>query len=30
MVFPDLLKKEESCAFGIDSGMHWDKMCMLR
>jgi hypothetical protein len=29
MVFPDLLKEEESCAFGIDGGMCQDEMCAL-
>jgi hypothetical protein len=29
MVFPDLFKEEESCAFGIDGGMYWDEVCVL-
>jgi hypothetical protein len=29
MVFPDLFKEEESCAFGIEGGMHQDEVCML-
>jgi hypothetical protein len=29
IVFPDLSKEEESCIFGIDSGMHRDKVCAL-
>jgi hypothetical protein len=29
MVFPDLFKTEESCAFGIDGGMHPDEVCAL-
>jgi hypothetical protein len=29
VVFPDLLKEEESCAFSVDGGMHRDEMCML-
>jgi hypothetical protein len=29
MVFPDLFKEEESCAFGIDGGMRWDEVCAL-
>jgi hypothetical protein len=29
MVFPDLLKEEESCAFSVEGGMHWDEVCVL-
>jgi hypothetical protein len=29
MVFPDLFKEEENCAFGIDGGMHWDEVRTL-
>jgi hypothetical protein len=29
MVFPDLLKEEESCAFGVEGGMCQDEVCML-
>jgi hypothetical protein len=29
MVFPDLLKEEESCAFSIDGGMHRDEVHVL-
>jgi hypothetical protein len=29
MVFPDLLKEEESCAFGVDGGMHRDNVHVL-
>jgi hypothetical protein len=29
MVFPDLLKEEESCAFGIEGGMRQDEVCAL-
>jgi hypothetical protein len=29
MVFPDLFKEEESCAFSIDGGMHRDEVCAL-
>jgi hypothetical protein len=30
MVFPDLFKEEESCAFGIDGGMCQDEVHALR
>jgi hypothetical protein len=30
MVFPDLFKEEESCAFGIDGGMRRDEVHALR
>jgi hypothetical protein len=29
MVFPDLFKEQESCAFGIDGGMHRDEVRAL-
>jgi hypothetical protein len=29
MVFPDLFEEQECCAFGIDGGMHGDKVCAL-
>jgi hypothetical protein len=29
MVFPDLFKEEESCAFSIDSGMCQDEVHVL-
>jgi hypothetical protein len=29
MVFPDLLKEEESCAFSIDGGVHRDEVHVL-
>jgi hypothetical protein len=29
MVFPDLFKEEESGAFCIDGGMHWNEVCVL-
>jgi hypothetical protein len=29
MVFPDLLKEQEGCAFGIDGGMCGDEVCAL-
>jgi hypothetical protein len=29
MVFPDLLKEEESCTFGSDGGVHRDEVCTL-
>jgi hypothetical protein len=29
MVFPDLFKEEESCAFSIEGGVHWDEVCTL-
>jgi hypothetical protein len=25
-VFPDLFKEEESCAFSIGGGMHWNEL----
>jgi hypothetical protein len=28
MVFPDLFKEEESCAFGVEGGMHQDEVCV--
>jgi hypothetical protein len=28
-VFPDLSKEEESCAFGVEGGMHQDEVCAL-
>jgi hypothetical protein len=29
MVFPDLFKEQESCAFGIDGGTHRDEVHAL-
>jgi hypothetical protein len=29
MVFPDLFKEQESCAFGIEGGMHQNEVCAL-
>jgi hypothetical protein len=29
VVFPDLLKEQESCAFCIDGGMHQDEVRAL-
>jgi hypothetical protein len=29
MMFPDLLKEQEGCAFSIDGGMHGDEVCAL-
>jgi hypothetical protein len=29
MVFPDLFKEEESCALGVDGGVHGDEVHAL-
>jgi hypothetical protein len=29
MVFPDLFKEEESCAFSVEGGVRWDEVCAL-
>jgi hypothetical protein len=29
MVFPDLFKEQESCAFGIEGGMCRNEVCVL-